>query len=266
MSYRVDYPVPTGDQRDDFRENLAKRMADLEEHHSELPNEWSQKFCESLLEYYDKHDRLSSNQMDWAIKFWLWLADHPGSDVNSDSKGTAIVQQQQVVTVVADGKALIAHFDKAAEGLKYPSVKWISPMDSEPYTKHDLLCMRFYRTSERNKLGAGAVQVVGQRMKAQGPDDGGKEFVCAILRDGTVKWYPFASTKLDLQQLLRKLIEDFVPEMQVNGRKFKRCCFCSRELTDSPSIVAGYGPICADKWGLPWGEATEVEIKLGVTL
>jgi hypothetical protein len=32
------------------------------------------------------------------------------------------------------------------------------------------------------------------------------------------------------------------------------CCFCGRELTDEPSVAAGYGPVCAEKYGLPWGE------------
>ena len=35
------------------------------------------------------------------------------------------------------------------------------------------------------------------------------------------------------------------------------CCFCSTELTDDRtghSIDRGYGPICANKYGLPWGD------------
>lgn len=32
------------------------------------------------------------------------------------------------------------------------------------------------------------------------------------------------------------------------------CIFCMRTLTDERSITVGYGPICADHNGLPWGE------------
>lgn len=32
------------------------------------------------------------------------------------------------------------------------------------------------------------------------------------------------------------------------------CCFCSRELSTKESRSVGYGPVCADKFGLPWGE------------
>jgi hypothetical protein len=39
------------------------------------------------------------------------------------------------------------------------------------------------------------------------------------------------------------------------GQATGSCCFCARELTDPRSVEAGYGPICAANWGLPWGES-----------
>lgn len=38
------------------------------------------------------------------------------------------------------------------------------------------------------------------------------------------------------------------------GRATGSCCFCSRRLTDDRSLDAGYGPTCAERYGLPWGE------------
>lgn len=38
------------------------------------------------------------------------------------------------------------------------------------------------------------------------------------------------------------------------GKTTGRCVFCSRMLTDERSIEVGYGPICAEREGLPWGE------------
>lgn len=35
------------------------------------------------------------------------------------------------------------------------------------------------------------------------------------------------------------------------------CCFCGRDLDTAESISVGYGPICAAKYGLPWGEVAE---------
>jgi hypothetical protein len=37
------------------------------------------------------------------------------------------------------------------------------------------------------------------------------------------------------------------------GRATGNCCFCARLLTDARSVTVGYGPICAENYGLPWG-------------
>jgi hypothetical protein len=37
------------------------------------------------------------------------------------------------------------------------------------------------------------------------------------------------------------------------GHETGVCCFCSRGLTDERSVTVGYGPICAERYGLPWG-------------
>lgn len=39
------------------------------------------------------------------------------------------------------------------------------------------------------------------------------------------------------------------------GQRTGNCCFCTQALTDPRSVAAGYGPICAAKWGLAWGQA-----------
>lgn len=39
------------------------------------------------------------------------------------------------------------------------------------------------------------------------------------------------------------------------GHTTGSCVFCSRHLTDERSIAVGYGPVCAEREGLPWGDA-----------
>lgn len=41
------------------------------------------------------------------------------------------------------------------------------------------------------------------------------------------------------------------------GRLTGACVFCSRKLTDERSIEVGYGPVCAEREGLPWGEVAK---------
>jgi hypothetical protein len=38
------------------------------------------------------------------------------------------------------------------------------------------------------------------------------------------------------------------------GHSVGQCCFCGLTLTDERSVKVGYGPICADHYGLAWGE------------
>ena len=44
----------------------------------------------------------------------------------------------------------------------------------------------------------------------------------------------------------------------LQGQRYGNCCFCRLELTTNESLAVGYGPICADHYGLPWGE-TELD-------
>ncbi len=38
------------------------------------------------------------------------------------------------------------------------------------------------------------------------------------------------------------------------GHLVGRCCFCSHEIDTPESTAVGYGPVCAAKYELPWGE------------
>ena len=51
---------------------------------------------------------------------------------------------------------------------------------------------------------------------------------------------------------LDTLLSNPIAESALQGREYGRCCFCNRELDNEGSIQHGYGPICAEKWGLPW--------------
>jgi len=44
-----------------------------------------------------------------------------------------------------------------------------------------------------------------------------------------------------------------------HGVAIGRCCFCDIALSTAESRSAGYGPICAQKHGLPWGDSTAAD-------
>jgi hypothetical protein len=57
----------------------------------------------------------------------------------------------------------------------------------------------------------------------------------------------------DLRDLLEALNRDPAAVARGYGEATSSCCFCNRTLTDERSVEAGYGPVCAAKYGLPWG-------------
>jgi hypothetical protein len=66
----------------------------------------------------------------------------------------------------------------------------------------------------------------------------------------------YSPTKIvtaDVRQLLNDLAENPAKMAALYGHQTSNCCFCGLELTTSESVTMGYGPICADNWGLPWG-------------
>ena len=60
-----------------------------------------------------------------------------------------------------------------------------------------------------------------------------------------------------VQAALEALAKDPAGVASAFGRRTGSCCFCARALTDARSVSVGYGPICADNFGLPWGEVIE---------
>jgi hypothetical protein len=56
-----------------------------------------------------------------------------------------------------------------------------------------------------------------------------------------------------LVALLERLAAEPAKVAAEYGKLTGNCCFCKLTLTDARSTAVGYGPICAGKFGLPWG-------------
>lgn len=52
--------------------------------------------------------------------------------------------------------------------------------------------------------------------------------------------------------MLETIEKDPVAAATLSGKLTSCCSFCGRALTDERSVVLGYGPVCAEHWGLPW--------------
>jgi len=80
-----------------------------------------------------------------------------------------------------------------------------------------------------------------------------------VLTNGTVKF--FSKTGQAVRQSVEVLAQATAKdEWLVLGQAFAQaggqCFICGRELDTRESLAVGYGPVCADKNGLPWGEVS----------
>lgn len=67
----------------------------------------------------------------------------------------------------------------------------------------------------------------------------------------------------EVTTLLRNFAADPAGYSAAHGRQTGNCCYCGRGLTDARSLHVGYGPICADHYGLPWGDAPSFSVGEG---
>jgi len=130
-----------------------------------------------------------------------------------------------------------------AAGLKYPKIKLIC---DSPECGH-----REYQIYWSEYFGVTSVKL-------------GTEFIFSILESGNLK--PAARYAKLTPESEQKLIphlsflqtfnNDPTEGAKVQGRLTGACCFCQHELSTDESLSAGYGPVCAEHFGLPWGERT----------
>ena len=104
------------------------------------------------------------------------------------------------------------------------------------------------------------VNVAGQRASVPGSitvtaaergTNGRRAWYGRVLRNGTYE--PSNSAPDNVAPALRRFAADPAGVAAEYGRLHGRCCFCNRALDDERSTALGYGPVCADNYGLPHG-------------
>ena len=63
----------------------------------------------------------------------------------------------------------------------------------------------------------------------------------------------------EVADLLRALAANPAAVSGQHGVATGTCCYCSRALSTKESRSVGYGPDCAEKYGLPWGDTTAAD-------
>jgi hypothetical protein len=186
-------------------------------------------FANSLIAHYRTKTWLSDKQ-------WYWVNEltvrGSGSVVHTKNPTNEIEE-------IFNGKAIQALMRAASVQLKRPKLRY-------PTDKWGKIIFSYVADSTSKWFGTTFI------------DNGGKEhktkygFINSN-GEGNLR----RQSAPEIKTAILKIAKDPVNEARLSGQKFRNCCFCGLELINKSSVYYGYGPICAGKYGLPWGGTEE---------
>lgn len=213
-------------------EELGRDVALLREHRADLGDR-DQDFVISLLDAYDRPNGPSEKQAYWiGVKAAKLREIRAPQDVPNPQ-------------TYLDLSRIRAMFAKAELALQHPFVL----VDSTSGV------LRIKPAGDGSKYR-------GQLMISTEGSFENRQWLGRIDHDGRfIRADIFKPVQPGLVEALQALAANPEAVAQAYGRKYGVCCFCSRKLTDERSVTAGYGPTCADRYGLDWGKVVVEEVR-----
>lgn len=126
-------------------------------------------------------------------------------------------------------------FAKAQAHLKWPKIRLTTPTGQT-------LCLKLAGNQSKNP---------GHLMITDGGPYGANKYFGRVDLQGN--WNPGRDNTPEVVELLNKLSDDPAGVAAAYGKLTGNCCFCNLPLSDDRSTAVGYGPVCANHYGLPWG-------------
>lgn len=161
-------------------------------------------------------------------------ATHTTPEICAQVRAVVMAQYDALPKAHADGSKIVAFLVAARDrGLKWPKAAFMGPRG---------LPVVLSIAGPRAKV-PGSVQVV------EGLSRFDKQWLGRIEPDGTVVGR-LAGDEGTLD-LLKRIGEDPAKAAKEYGVLTGNCSFCGKRLNDEGSVEAGYGPVCAKKYGLP---------------
>ena len=213
-------PNPTGD--------LNEKVTELENRIDELADK-DKGFARSLCDSFRRYSSLSDKQAFWVGKLLAGI----GSDTGSSGGGAEIEE-------VFRGGQVTALLTAASSKLKFPRLRYQTDGGGT---------LIFSFATEGKWRGSTFISNSGK----------GENKVRYGFIDSHGNGRLNRTTRQEIKTAIRKIAENPIDAAKLSGQEYKNCCFCGLELTNKSSIHHGYGPICAENWGLPWGDTGDIE-------
>lgn len=183
-------------------------------------------FGHSLIQQYNKNHDLSEKQWYWVHKL-IASCELPPAEMPKERVG--------------DFSGVIELFTKAKGNLKYPKISLT--------TETGGTVMLSLAGSQAAKPGTINV--------TDGQPYGHNIWYGRV--DAVGNWEKSYSATDEIGNLLKELSLNPAGFAANYGHKHGSCCFCNKTLTHENSVTAGFGPVCADNWGLTieWKDAVK---------
>jgi hypothetical protein len=178
-------------------------------------------FASSLISAHARWGGLTAKQTPWVGKL---IARANGED------------KPQAVRV-GDLAPILELFNRATKRLKRPAIVLSTPETGT---------LRVSIAGERSKF-PGSLSVTGPGTF----DD--RAWFGRVAIDGTfVPGRDAAGKETVLAGVLSRFAAEPAQVAAEHGRLHGACCFCNLPLKDARSTAVGYGPTCAENYGMPW--------------
>ncbi len=205
--------------------------ADLVRDNLDQLSERDVEFATSLLRAYDSERGASEKQAHWL-------------GVMAERVAQKLAKREPEPMVTGHlFERIVEMFDSASLKLKYPKVRGHFRAHGEELPL------------KLSRAGGGA-RYPGSINVSDGGPFGENVWYGRIHSDGTFE----PNRRINIEEMralvtyLTKFNTDPESHAKAHGQEYGECCFCARELTDHRSLDAGYGPVCAERYGLAWGE------------
>lgn len=197
--------------------DLAKRVNELDKNIDKLP-EYSRKFARDLVEKAYRWD--PSEKQEFYIRKLARQATAP--------KKEAVVEN-------VDLSKIVSLFKKAQTKLRNPKVQLAT---------NDGLPVQLKVAGPRSKYH-------GQVIVSDGGPFGANVWYGNIDQSGN--WRQTNRVTDEVAALVKEFSKDPEGVAAKYGKTVGGCSFCRRPLSDDRSLEVGYGPVCAENYGLKWG-------------
>lgn len=229
------------------KEQLAEQIAELNEclQNEQLePN--SASFAKDLISYYRSRGFLTEKQEPWIAR----LIDR--AKPQREAARDAPVKQGAGAAEHCESKLYDLFAMAAHAQLQWPSITY----DTEVGT------IKVFPASDNSKWNGNILFTNGENY----PNT--LRYAKLHMQDKLLTVFAACPVGSPLYLQLRAIIADPIRQAVLEGHRTSNCCFCGLKLTSQESVLAGYGPICADNWGLPWGakQSRKVSMNLDVGL